>query len=102
MFAHFINESAILDPTFIGACHSLRAIAVVALAQAIDHEIFQWNGEMVSLTEYTMKEIQPFANQLLAIVRRFSTSKHDAICRKYAAESLTSVRLIEFPQTVQL
>jgi hypothetical protein len=102
MLAHFINESAILDLNLIGACPSLRAAAVIALAQAIDRGIYEWKEEMVSLTSYTVKEIQPFVNQLLATVRRFARSKYDAIRRKYAVESLACVSLIEFPDSVQL
>ena len=102
MLAYFINEMSLLDENFIGMVPSLRAAAVVALAQHLVQGPGKWTQTMVDNTGYELADLQETAKMLLAAVGRFNHSRYGGITHKYSVKALKNVSAYDFPPLVNL
>jgi cyclin B len=100
MLAHFLNEVAIMDDLFIGTRPSLLAASVVSLALQLEKGSGKWQSDIESNTGYTIKELEPLANQLLESIQRLNKTNYKAVLRKYGTDELCSVSKIQFPEKI--
>ncbi|KAH0795019.1 Cyclin, N-terminal domain containing protein [Histomonas meleagridis] len=97
MMAHYLNETLLLDESFIGMCPSKRAASVVCLSLTLERGNNQWNQYLVTNTGYKTTDLQPIVNKILTSVKKIKSSKLNTLEKKYAHSRLCSVSLKSLP-----
>ncbi|KAH0793272.1 cyclin-A1 [Histomonas meleagridis] len=102
MLAYFISETALLYPDFIGEVPSKLAAASVCLAMVITEGQSQWDRYLEINTGYKLSDISQLAQKLAQAVVTSTTSRFQAIRKKYANQQMESVSLIQIPESLRI
>lgn len=103
MFAHYINETMLLESRLTSVSPSKRATAVVCIAL----EIIRGKGSCLEFLrmnkEYKKKEIQPLIDIIVESMRTIkSQEKYKSSKRKFNKDYFKYVSRIEIPESIKI
>lgn len=101
-FAHYVNESILLDSEFIGISPSKTAAAILYYSMVITNNSTLWTKDLERQLCYTKSELSPVANMIHLSLQATAASRYQAIRKKYATEQNEFVSTIELPKSLTL
>ena len=102
MISHYILETTLLDPKFIGERPSKVAAATVCLAATIYRGEGQWTKVNEANTGYSVSDLADTVQSLLDCVNTTVASRYTAIRRKYSGKEMNNVSRIRYPESIRL
>jgi hypothetical protein len=102
MLSHFVLESSLLEPEFIGMVPSKLAAAAICLATALERGPNQWDSYLQKNTGYALQHIADTAQKLFHVIVTASTGRFQAIRKKYSTQPMCRVSAGPFPETAVL
>ena len=102
MLSYYICETSLLYPDYIGITPSRLAAASILLALNLEGRIRMWNQRIVRNTGYSISDLYDLVHKLLQTVISSTTSRFQAIRKKYASNQMYNVSLMQFPESLNI
>lgn len=97
-FAHYVNESILLDHEFLGINPSKVAASVLCYTMHVLGSAAMWTSEIEKQLSYKKSDLAPVMNMIHLSLLSTAASRYQAIRKKYATAPNEFVSTIELPK----
>lgn len=97
----YINEITLIDNRMIGIMPSLKAAAVIAIAQSITFNNNGWTTVIENISGYSFDDVKPIIEKILQAIQYAQSHNLKALLKKYSQPEMCCVSNNSFPESFE-